>query len=328
MRALREHGQTAKYVHACEGWTSRLDTIQAIVLSHKLPQLDDWNDQRRDAAAFYTDALSRSATCGCRRSPAGSSPVWHLYVVRTGDPDGLATWLRDRGIGTGRHYPDPVHLTDAYARLGHRAGDFPVAEALARECLSLPIFPGIDGAAARRRRRKRSERTSMADAPANDAPYRLLSDVMFGDDVVVGPFTNLYGCTIAAGSRIGPFVEIQRGARSAERCKIQSHTFVCSGVDDRRRGLRRPRRDVHQRQAAPRNERRRRAAERGRLGAVRRPLSSERASIGSGAVVLGGVRIGAGALIGAGAVVTHDVAPGEVVAGVPARALTRPRPNG
>ena len=63
--------------------------------------------------------------------------------MRTSDPDGLGSWLRDRGIGTGRHYPDPVHLTDAYAQLGHRAGDFPVAEALARECLSLPMFPGM-----------------------------------------------------------------------------------------------------------------------------------------------------------------------------------------
>jgi dTDP-4-amino-4,6-dideoxygalactose transaminase len=69
--------------------------------------------------------------------------VWHLYVVRTADPEALATFLRERGIGTGRHYPEPVHLTAAYARLGYRAGEFPVAEALARECLSLPIFPGI-----------------------------------------------------------------------------------------------------------------------------------------------------------------------------------------
>ena len=143
VRALREHGQTAKYVHAYEGWTSRLDTIQAIVLSHKLPELETWNDQRRDAAAFYTDALSEVGDLRLPPVAAGSSPVWHLYVVRTSDPDGLATWLRDRGIGAGRHYPEPVHLTDAYARLGHRAGDFPVAEALARECLSLPIFPGM-----------------------------------------------------------------------------------------------------------------------------------------------------------------------------------------
>ena len=143
VRALREHGQTAKYVHAYEGWTSRLDTIQAIVLSHKLPELETWNDQRRDAAAFYGDAL---ADVGDLRLPpvaADSSPVWHLYVVRTSDPDGLGTWLRDRGIGTGRHYPEPVHLTDAYAGLGYRAGDFPVAETLARECLSLPMFPGM-----------------------------------------------------------------------------------------------------------------------------------------------------------------------------------------
>jgi dTDP-4-amino-4,6-dideoxygalactose transaminase len=143
MRALREHGQTAKYVHAFEGWTSRLDTIQSLVLSHKLPTLDAWNDRRREAAAFYADAL---ADVGDLRLPPvspDSAPVWHLYVLRTSDPEALATWLRERGIGTGRHYPQPVHLTDAYASLGHRAGEFPVAEALARECLSLPMFPGI-----------------------------------------------------------------------------------------------------------------------------------------------------------------------------------------
>ena len=75
-----------------------------------------------------------------------------------------------------------------------------------------------------------SARSSMADAPANDAPYRLIDGVVFGDDVRVGSFTNLYGCTIGAGTRIGPFVEVQRGATIGERCKIQSHTFVCDGV--------------------------------------------------------------------------------------------------
>ena len=143
VRALRQHGQTAKYVHALEGWTARLDTIQALVLSHKLPLLDEWNQQRRAAAAFYEDGL---AGVGDLRTPPiapGSSPVWHLYVVRTADPTTLAAFLRERGIGTGRHYPDPVHLTEAYAYLGYRPGDFPVAEALSRECLSLPVFPGI-----------------------------------------------------------------------------------------------------------------------------------------------------------------------------------------
>jgi dTDP-4-amino-4,6-dideoxygalactose transaminase len=146
LRALREHGQTAKYVHALEGWSARLDTIQALVLSHKLPLLDKWNEQRRAAAAFYEDGLAGVGDLRLPPTASGSAPVWHLYVVRTTDPTALELCLRERGIGTGRHYPDPVHLTEAYAQLGYRRGDFPVAEALSRECLSLPIFPGIDEA--------------------------------------------------------------------------------------------------------------------------------------------------------------------------------------
>jgi dTDP-4-amino-4,6-dideoxygalactose transaminase len=143
VRALREHGQTAKYVHTFEGWTARLDAIQALVLSHKLPLLDGWNRERQVAAGFYSDALEGVGDLRLPPVPAGSSPVWHLFVVRTAEPERLATLLRERGIGTGRHYPDPVHLTDAYRWLGYRRGEFPVAEALARECLSLPMFPGI-----------------------------------------------------------------------------------------------------------------------------------------------------------------------------------------
>jgi dTDP-4-amino-4,6-dideoxygalactose transaminase len=143
VRALREHGQTSKYVHDREGWTSRLDTIQALFLAHKLPFLDCWNDQRRVAAAFYGEELHGVGDLRLPPVPDGSSPVWHLFVIRTGDPAALGGFLRERGIGTGRHYPDPIHLTEAYARLGYRAGEFPVAEALSRECLSLPIFPGI-----------------------------------------------------------------------------------------------------------------------------------------------------------------------------------------
>ena len=143
VRALREHGQTAKYVHAHEGWTARLDTIQALVLSHKLPMLDGWNRQRGGAAQFYEEALAGVGDLVLPPVPIDSAPVWHLYVVRTANPESLAIFLRERGIGTGRHYPDPVHLTAAYSWLGHAPGDFPVAEALARECLSLPMFPGI-----------------------------------------------------------------------------------------------------------------------------------------------------------------------------------------
>jgi dTDP-4-amino-4,6-dideoxygalactose transaminase len=143
VRALREHGQRAKYRHEVPGYTARLDTIQAIALLHKLPLLDEWTAQRRSAAAFYTDALAGMGDLRLPPVAPHSAPVWHLYVVRTAQPERLAAFLRERGIATGRHYPEPIHLTAAYADLGHGAGDFPVAEALAREVLSLPIFPGI-----------------------------------------------------------------------------------------------------------------------------------------------------------------------------------------
>lgn len=143
VRALREHGQRRKYVHDLEGWTARLDTIQAIVLLRKLPLLDRWNGQRRAVAAVYTERLEGIGDLRLPPVPEGSEPVWHIYAVRTADPDRLAGFLRERRIGTGRHYPDPVHLAPAYAWLGHARGEFPVAEALASEVLSLPMFPGM-----------------------------------------------------------------------------------------------------------------------------------------------------------------------------------------
>jgi acetyltransferase-like isoleucine patch superfamily enzyme len=158
----------------------------------------------------------------------------------------------------------------------------------------------------------------VADAPANEAPNRLLVDVTFGEGVVVYSFTNLYGCTIGAGTRIGPFVEIQRGVVIGERCKISSHTFVCDGVtiEDEvfvGHGVM----FVNDKRPVATN-----AA--GELTSaddwkLLRTVVERGASIGSGAIVLGGVRVGAGALVGAGAVVTRDVAPGATVAGVPAR---------
>ena len=154
----------------------------------------------------------------------------------------------------------------------------------------------------------------MANGPANDAGYRLIDDVEFGSDVVLFSFTNLYGCRIGDRTRIGPFVEIQRGTVIGADCKIESHTFICDGVtiED----------DVFVGHGVMFiNDNRPRAAGEWQL----LPTVVERgASIGSGAVILGGLTIGSGALVGAGAVVTRDVAPGEVVAGVPARA-TRPR---
>jgi dTDP-3-amino-3,4,6-trideoxy-alpha-D-glucose transaminase len=143
VRALREHGQTAKYKHELEGWTSRLDTIQAIALLHKLSRLDGWNQERRQIAAAYTEGLAGIGELLLPQVARESEPVWHLYVIRTARRDELASFLRDRGIHTGVHYPDPPHLTPPYAKLGYSQGSFPVAEALAREVLSLPIFPGM-----------------------------------------------------------------------------------------------------------------------------------------------------------------------------------------
>jgi dTDP-4-amino-4,6-dideoxygalactose transaminase len=145
-RLLREHGQSAKYVHDIEGYTSRLDTIQALVLLHKLPHLDRWNAERRTIAESYVEQLSGVGDLRMPPVPAGSHPVWHLFVIRTERRDELEAHLATRGISTGRHYPVPAHLTAAYSRLGFGSGSFPVTEALARELLSLPIFPGMTDA--------------------------------------------------------------------------------------------------------------------------------------------------------------------------------------
>jgi dTDP-4-amino-4,6-dideoxygalactose transaminase len=146
MRALREHGQRAKYVHEWEGWTARLDTLQAMVLLRKLRLLDGWNVERRAVAAGLTAGLTGVGDLVLPPVAPGSDPVWHLYVIRTARPLELADFLRERGVGTGRHYPQAPHLSPAYAHLGLREGMFPVAEAIARDCLSLPVFPGMSEA--------------------------------------------------------------------------------------------------------------------------------------------------------------------------------------
>jgi dTDP-4-amino-4,6-dideoxygalactose transaminase len=143
IRVLREHGQRVKYEHEVEGYTSRLDTIQALVLLRKLPLLAGWNAARRDAARVYGERLAGVGDLVLPPVPAGSDPVWHLYPVRTRQRAALGEFLAARGIATGRHYPQPVHLSPAYAWLGYGRGAFPISEALGEELLSLPIFPGI-----------------------------------------------------------------------------------------------------------------------------------------------------------------------------------------
>ena len=163
----------------------------------------------------------------------------------------------------------------------------------------------------------------MPSKPANDAPYRLIEDVDFGENVIVSPFTNLYGCRIGDETRVGPFVEIQRDAVIGARCKIQSHAFICTGVEIEDEAF------VGHGTLFINDRFPRATTEEGALKTeadwqLERTVVERGAALGSGVVVLSGIRIGAGALVGAGAVVTQDVAPGETVAGVPARVRLRP----
>lgn len=161
----------------------------------------------------------------------------------------------------------------------------------------------------------------MAQGPVNEAPYRLIADdVEFGADVVVYAFANLYGCRIGDRTRVGPFVEIQRGAAVGADCKIQSHTFICDGVEIRDGVF------VGHGVMFINDKRPRATTDDGRLQTeadwvLERTVVEQNASLGSGAVILGGLTIGAGALVGAGAIVTADVAPGATVVGNPARTM-------
>jgi acetyltransferase-like isoleucine patch superfamily enzyme len=162
----------------------------------------------------------------------------------------------------------------------------------------------------------------MADEPANDAPFRLLDDVTFGENVVVSSFTNLYGCRIGSNTRVGPFVEIQRGAVIGSYCKIQSHTFICDGVEIGDEVF------VGHGALFINDKYPRATTEDGKLQGpddwtLLSIVVGRRATLGSGAIVLGGVHIGEGAMIGAGAVVTRDVPCEATVFGIPARARMR-----
>jgi acetyltransferase-like isoleucine patch superfamily enzyme len=162
----------------------------------------------------------------------------------------------------------------------------------------------------------------MPGEPSNDAPHRLIDDCVFGEGVIVYSFTNLYGCSVGDGSRVGTFVEIQRGAMVGANCKIGSHSFICDGVelaDDVFIGH----------GVVFVNDKHPRAVN--AAGKLQGPEDWELlatkvergASIGSGAVILGGVTVGAKATVGAGSVVTRDVSPGVTVAGNPAVELSR-----
>jgi dTDP-4-amino-4,6-dideoxygalactose transaminase len=146
MRMIRDHGSARKYEHDVLGVNSRLDTLQAVVLSAKLRRLASWNAARQAAAARYDELLSGCDAVIRPRTLDGNEHIWHLYTVRVPQRDRVLKELHAGGIGAGIHYPVPIHLTAAFAGLGYAEGVFPVAERTARELLSLPIFPEITAA--------------------------------------------------------------------------------------------------------------------------------------------------------------------------------------
>ena len=143
VRRLRNHGGERKYEHHAVGFNSRMDTLQAAVLSAKLRHLDAWTADRRTAADRYVELLRDEPSITLPHVLPGNEHAWHLFVVRVRRRDSVLRHLNESGIGAGIHYPTPIHLLEAFRYLGYEQGEFPVAEAAASEILSLPIYPGI-----------------------------------------------------------------------------------------------------------------------------------------------------------------------------------------
>jgi dTDP-4-amino-4,6-dideoxygalactose transaminase len=140
VRLLRNHGRHDKYLHEIKGFGHRIDALQSAILGAKLPYLDEWTAARRRLAARYHELLGDLELMLPYVDPQ-AEPAWHLYVIRTSLRQELLDYLKTQGIGAGIHYPIPLHLQPAYAELGYAPGTLPVTEAVARSCLSLPIYP-------------------------------------------------------------------------------------------------------------------------------------------------------------------------------------------
>lgn len=143
IKCLRDHGQVKKYYHDMEGYNGRLDAIQAAILHAKLPHLASWNSERRDRAAEYNRLFGGEEAVRIPHEPTWSRAVYHLYVVRTPNREEMIDHLKHVCIGTGIHYPVPLHLQKAYTSLSYSPGDFPVTESITPEILSLPMFPQL-----------------------------------------------------------------------------------------------------------------------------------------------------------------------------------------
>ena len=142
-KKMRDHGSDKKYYHDLIGHNYRMSEFQAAVLNIKMKYIEDWTELRRKNAHRYNERLGDIEQVIVPLELQGIKHVYHLYVIRARDRDKLQNFLKENGIGTGLHYPIPLHLTKAYAHLGYNEGDFPVAEKLADEILSLPMYPEL-----------------------------------------------------------------------------------------------------------------------------------------------------------------------------------------
>lgn len=143
VRHYRNYGQSKKYYHDVVGWNARLDTVQAAVLGVKLKYLDGWNAARRKHAEAYRQVLE-GAPVRFQTIAPGNEPTYHLFIIRTSRRDELLDYLGRNGVSCGIHYPVPVHMQKAYAHLGLGAGSFPITEQMAKEMISLPMYPEIE----------------------------------------------------------------------------------------------------------------------------------------------------------------------------------------
>jgi dTDP-4-amino-4,6-dideoxygalactose transaminase len=140
---LRNHGQTGAYIHALEGFNSRMDTIQSTVLTLKMRYLDEWNQWRSDLAGIYRDGLGDIEEIKFQRVPDGYEHAYHIVAFLCEDRDNLSAWLLEKGVDTRVVYPTPLHLMKAYAHLGFEKGSFPVTERVCEQVLCLPVYPGM-----------------------------------------------------------------------------------------------------------------------------------------------------------------------------------------
>jgi dTDP-4-amino-4,6-dideoxygalactose transaminase len=143
MRRLRNYGQQQKYDHTEKGFNTRLDTIQAAILSVKLGYLNEWNMARSAHAETYRSRLQGQRSICLQKISPYSNHIWHIFMIETEQRDELQQYLLNHGIQTGIHYPKPIHLQRAYVDLGYSVGDFPESERLASRILSLPMFPEL-----------------------------------------------------------------------------------------------------------------------------------------------------------------------------------------